>query len=139
MNLAQWIGVVIGVIGCVKLLIDALFKIARWTSTVEHGVEQKPKVTLDRLSWDLEQIGKDIRDLRTSVDGRYGELAGKVTADHQLVRELRDWKAGLYTELATHFYSISMIDRMAKESEADRKTLWDELEQLKVRVYGGQA
>lgn len=135
MTFNAWIVTVVGVVGCVKLLADTIFTIGRWTKKVEIGAEQKPKVTLDRLSWDLEQISKDIRDLRVSFDGRYAELSGRVTADHQLLREVLNWKAGIYTELSNHFYSIAFMDRIIKESEKDRGNLWTELDSLKAELH----
>lgn len=130
-----WIVTTIAIVGCAKLLFDAVFTIGRWTKGVEHGVEQKPKVTLERLSWELEQICREIRELKTAVDGRYAELTAKVNADHITIRDLLTWRAGLLGDLTAHFYSQPIVDRIAKEGETDRQAIRKDLDALKAFVY----
>ncbi len=96
---------------------------------MEQGGEQKPRVTLDRLSWDIEQLSKDVRAMGSTMETRYAELAARGTADHQLIRELMNWRAGIFGELAGHFYSQSTIDRMLASIEK-------ELAELKAHVQG---
>ena len=136
MNPNTWIITTIALIGCSKLLFDAVFAIGRWAKGVEKDAEQKPKVTLDRLSWDLEQIGREIRDLKSALDGRYTELAGRVNADHITIRDFQTWRAGLMGEMAQHFHSQQMVDRMFKEGEQDRAGIHKELRDLQSLVYG---
>jgi hypothetical protein len=130
MTTSSWILTVIALIGCGKLLFDAVFAIGRWTKTVEQPdgtVIRKAPMTLERVGWELESIAKDIKELRSMFDTRYAELAAKVTADHQELRELRNWRAGLLSELGEHFHPIGIVDRMARESEQDRKSLHERL------------
>ncbi len=136
---SSWLLTGIAVVGCVKLLIDTVLAIGRWTKKVEIGNEQKPKVTLERLSWDIEQISKDIRELRTHGEGRYAELSARVTSDHQQLREVLNWKAGIYAELAQHFYSIPLIDRMFKEGEKDRAGIHVDIDLLKEKCFAQRA
>jgi ribosome-binding protein aMBF1 (putative translation factor) len=129
MTLDRWILLAIGVLSAFNIVALRLIAIGRWTQKIDATDDErkasKEPFTLQRLGWEIESIAKDIRELRGMFDSRYAELAAKVTADHQLIREIMNWKAGLLGELTEHFYSIQLIDRMAKESETDRKSLHD--------------
>lgn len=124
----------IAIVGCAKLLFDAVFAIGRWVKGIEKDVEQKPKVTLDRLSWDLEQIGREIRELKVAVDGRYTELAARVNADHLAINNMITWRAGLLGELSAHFYVQPMVDRLLKEGATERAGLRKDVDELKAHV-----
>lgn len=123
MTLDRWIMLVVGLIGAINLIGMRLIALGRWTQKTETDLAAKPRVTLERLGWDIEAIGKDIKDLRAVFDGRYAELAGKVTADHQELRDIKNWRAGLLTELGKHFHPVGIVDRMILEGEKDRDGL----------------
>ena len=62
-------------------------------------------------AWAVKEVvaaRQEIRDLKTAVDSRYAELAGRVNADHATMRDVLTWRAGLLAELADHFYTKSM-------------------------------
>jgi hypothetical protein len=130
MTIDRWILLVIGLFSAFNILALRLVAVGRWAQKLETDTGNKPKVTLERLGWEIEAIAKDIKDLRQSFDGRYAELAAKVTADHIELREIRSWKAGLLVELGQHFHPIGIIDRMAEESEKDRAGIHDRLSVL---------
>ncbi len=136
MTAKDWITVMVALVSIANLIALRLVAVGRWAQKMETDSAEsaradkenrKRPVTLERLGWEIEAIAKDIKDLRGMFDTRYSELAGKVTADHQDLRDLRNWRAGLLTELGEHFHPIGIVDRMVRESEADRKSIHERL------------
>ena len=117
MTLDKWLMVAFAFIGCANIVATSLLVIGRWSKRVEHPV------TLQKLSWDIEQIGKEIKELRAMIDGRYSTLEQRQNADHVLIRELRTWKAEFLVEWTLRL----------KQSLEDFSELRTDVETLKAR------
>lgn len=103
-------------------------RMIRGEADIKLSPIQKLSVDVERLE---ETVKREIAELRGHLGTQYTEVVQRVNLDHAHIRDLLNWRAGWLEEAMKHFYPIGMIDRMAKESEQDRKDLHAEYEALR--------
>lgn len=76
-----------------------------------------------RIGAKIEGLTERLQDVKQSLDGRYLALELKVAEDHEHIRQIQTWKAGMLLETLEHVYPKSMVDQMFSELRNELKTM----------------
>ena len=123
MSPAFWLQIVAILAGTLVAISQAAYWWGRWTKGVDGGATLSP---IQRLSVDMENLTTEVKRLREemvahrqALTNQYVELATRVNTDHLALREVLTWKAGLLSDLTTHFYPSTMIDQILNQIRDD--------------------